>query len=168
MINLKPIIINDNQYYLYNTVKGNLSLAINYEIQPNTTVQIDYLKSKRHHINFGGKIFTKSSLIDSIELIMAGRETNVETKMPVTINFMVDAVKKRFGLNRYRYETIVDLNKVFENPTFNGDIYDFYFDIKYHDFPEVVRVRVGKPRFKARYNLKQSSAQRNEEVFATS
>lgn len=166
--NLKPMRVNDCQYYLYNTIKGNLSLAINYEIQPNTTVQIDYLRSKRHHINFGGKLFTKSSLIDSIELVMTGRETNVETKIPVIINYMEDAVKKRFGLNRYKYETIVDLNKVFENPTFNADIYDFYFDIKYHDFPELVRVRIGKPRFKARFFTKASKGNRDNTVFAAS
>jgi len=168
LINLKPIKVNDQQYYIYNTVKGNLSLAVNYEIQPNTTVQIDYLKSKPHHIKFGGKLFTKSSLIDSIELVIVGRETNVETHMSVKLKYMSDAVKKRFGLNRYKYETTVDLNKVFENPIFNADIYDFYFDIKYHDFPELVRVRIGKPRFKARYNLRQSSAEREEEVFSAS
>lgn len=168
IMNLKPIVVNDFKYYLYNTVKGNLSLAVNYEIQPNTTVQIDYLKSKRHQIRVDGKLFTKSSLIENIELVMAGRETNVETKMPVTINYIREDVKKRFGLNRYRYESIVDLNKVFKDPKFNADIYDFYFEIKYHDFPENVRARVGRPRFRARYNLKQSNAQRNGEVFAAS
>jgi len=168
LIKLKPMTVNSKQFYLYNTIKGNLSLAINYELQPDTTVLIEQLKSKRHQINFNGKLFTKSSLIDKINLVMVGRETDIETKIPVNLHYMKDEVTKQFGLNRYKYETGVNLNEIFKDQAFNADIYDFYFDIKYHDYDEIIRVRVGKPRFRARFITKVSRGYRGELVFAAS
>lgn len=167
-INLEALEINGKRCILYNTVKGNVSFAVNYEIKPITNVQIDYLKSRKHTVEFGGRLFTKNSKIDSIELAMTGRETSVETKMAVNLSWMKEATEKKYGLNRYEYKVNVDLNEVFQNQSFGDDIYDFYFEIKYHDFDENLRVRIGKPRFKARYYTKASSAIRGSTVFATS
>lgn len=166
--NLRPFIIEGNKYYLYNTVKGNLSLSVNYEIQPQTTVQIDDLKSKRHHIKFDGKLFTKSYQIQKIDLIVVGRETNVEDKLPVDLSLLKKKVESRFGLHRYKYETRIGLNELFKSSFFQADIYDLFFDIKYAGFEEIIRVRIGKPRFWARNNLKESNAWRDNTVFSVS
>ncbi|NMB18959.1 MAG: CDP-glycerol--glycerophosphate glycerophosphotransferase [Erysipelothrix sp.] len=166
--NLYPITFENEHFYLYTTVEGNISLSVNYEIQPKTTTQIDFLRSKSNQIVFGGKIFTKSSKIDHINLIILARTLNVEAKMPVHTEHMADEVSKRFGLNRYRFKASVDLNDVFKNEKFNTDVYDLFFDIKYHDFQETVRVRIGKPRFRARYRTKVSKATRDKMTFAVS
>lgn len=163
----KHVVIGNQLFNLYTTIKGNLSLAINYDVNQRTTIQIDYLNSHKHTVSFGGKLFTKSFEIEKIQLSMVGRESNIEVKMPVSVNLMKDEVEKKFGLNRYKYDTSINLNKVFEAPSFNADIYDLYFNIKYYG-QEKFRLRVGKPRFRARFTTRVSRGYRGKTVFATS
>ena len=162
-------IINDKSCKLYKTVKGNISLAINKTVEQVTKTQIDYLKSSKHEIRFGGKLFTRSFNVQKIDFVVIGRENNIETKLPVSLlTYLEDETKRRFGLNRYRYTVKLNLNSLFQNKDLGKDIYDFYFDIKYEDLEEIDRVRIGNPRFRARYNLKSVRGERGNTVFAAS
>src|SRR5699024_6211270 len=123
----------------------------------------------KHEIRFGGKLFTRSFNVQKIYFVVIGRENNIETKLPVSLlTYLEDETKRRFGLNRYRYTVKLNLNSLFQNKDLGKDIYDFYFDIKYEDLEEIDRVRIGNPRFRARYNLKSVRGERGNTVFAAS
>src|SRR5699024_364651 len=139
-----------NSYNFYKTIKGNISLAINHEVSQKRKMQIDHLYSKGHELEFGGKLFTRNSEIEDISLIIKPRESSEETSVPVELSWLVDDVKNRFGLNRYWYEAKVDLNQIFQNDSFNDDVYDLFFELTLHDYSEKIRMRIGKPRFRAR------------------
>src|SRR5699024_10970475 len=123
---------------------------------------------KHHRINFGGKLFTKCSKIEKLDLVIVGRESNVEKSIHLTVDMIENAVKKRFGLHRYKYNANINLNEVFKSQLFNADIYDVFFDIKYHDYEEVLRVRIGNPRFRARIFTNASRGERENTIFAAS
>src|SRR5699024_10330685 len=74
----------------------------------------------------------------------------------------------RFGLNRYTFKADLDLNELFKHYELQEDIYDLFFDIKFIHVDQVRRIRIGKPRFKARFNTKSSSAMINGTVFSVS
>lgn len=154
---------------LYKTVKGNLSLAINKAVQQEAKTQIDYLKSKRHEIHFGGKLYTRSFKVQEIKLLIIGRESNIETRLPLTsLSHLEKETRKKFGLNRYRYEAELNLNKLFQNKLLGADVYDLFFEINYEDSDELVQVRIGKPRFRARYKLKSAASSGDNKIYAAS
>src|SRR5699024_8721104 len=123
------------------------------------TTQIDTLKSKKHNIHLTGKLYTKSSRIETIEAVLIGRETSYQLKAPVQVTLMQDIMKRRYALNRYIFDLNMDLNKLFEQfAVWNDEVFDLSLLIKFHDYEEIIQCRVGKPRFKARVNMKASSA----------
>ncbi|MGP4063920.1 CDP-glycerol glycerophosphotransferase family protein [Oceanobacillus sp. M65] len=167
--NLYPVTIFGNESYLYKTLNGNVSFSVNQQVVPNSKLQIDFLRSKGHRISFGGKLFSKHSRIEEIKLLIIGRETNLLIEQnTVSTNLLVKETQEKFGLNRYKYRADINLNNAFSDNTLGEDIYDLYFEIKYHDFNEKVRVRIGNPRFKARYYTRSSSAVRENETLSVS
>lgn len=154
---------------LYITVKGNVGLAINKTIKQKTKTSIDYLKSKTHELIFGGKLYTRSHEIDTIKLLVIGRENNIKTYFPISsIHFLHKETIGKFGLNRYKYDVVLNFNELFKSDLNDNDIYDLFFEIKYKNNEEATLVRIGRPRFRARKYLKSSSGFRGETVFVVS
>src|SRR5699024_7228074 len=151
--------VNEMPCAIYKTIKGNISFRVNVEQKPIVTTQIDTLKSKKHNIHLTGKLYTKSSRIETIEAVLIGRETSYQLKAPVQVTLMQDIMKRRYALNRYIFDLNMDLNKLFEQfAVWNDEVFDLSLLIKFHDYEEIIQCRVGKPRFKARVNMKASSA----------
>lgn len=166
---LESINIDHHNFLFYITVKGNVSLAVNKPIKQETTTQINYLKSKKHSIHFGGKIFTKNQIIDRITLAVIGRDSNIKTYFPITyLKFLEQETKQKYGIKRYKYKASLDLNELFKNKLLSNDVYDLFFEIKYSHSDELKLVRIGTPRFRARYSLKASSGFRDDTVFVVS
>lgn len=153
---------------LYKTVKGNISLAINKVVHQKYIPQIDYLKSKRNRISFNGKLFTRTHEIDDIKLLIKGRESSLECSLPLDHYHLKADTIKRFGLNRYRFNAKIDLNDLVNRTLLTDDVYDLFFDVRFKNTEEPTLIRVGKPRFRARHNLKSSSADSDETTFAVS
>src|SRR5699024_6476335 len=159
--------VNEVPCAIYKTIKGNVSFRVNVEQKPIVKTQIDTLKSKKHNIHLKGKLYTKNSRIETIEAVLIGRETNCELTAPVQVTLMQDVMKHRYALNRYIFDLNMDLNNLFEQLAVWGDeVFDLYLLIKFHDYEELVRCRVGKPRYKARVNMKASSAIRGQRVLS--
>src|SRR5690625_513252 len=168
IFDIKPKWEKSDYYNFYKTAKGNISVAINENVSQKKSIQIDNLKSKKNKFTFNGKLFTRNSEINSINLIVKGRETSEESTFPVIISHLKDDVRKKYGLNRYKYKVILDLNEVFKNPLFKDDVYDLFFEIAFHDCKELVQLRIGNPRFRARFRTKGSSAARGDKIFSIS
>lgn len=163
---LHPFVTGNFQHQLYKTVKGSISLAINSGIQQEIKTQIDNLKIKNHGIEFRGKIFTRTHKVEQIDLIMIGRKTLNEMKFSADIKYLEKETKNKFGLNRYEYNTSVSFDTPSNNEMLAEDVFDLFFEMKFEHNDESVRVRVGKPRFRARVNLKACSGKSNGSVFA--
>ncbi|GGE54813.1 hypothetical protein GCM10011391_37240 [Pullulanibacillus camelliae] len=153
---------------LYITNKGNISFAINHELKPNIKLNLSYLHTKNHNIDFGGIVYSKNSKICAAELSIIGRESNIEIKSPISLEFSKEETQKKYGLNRYTYHVNLDLNDVFRNEQLNEDVYDVYLLIKLNDYEEIKRIRVGKPTFRGKYKTKGISAVRDNEILAVS
>src|SRR5699024_8068244 len=124
-----------------------ISFRVNVEQKPIVTTQIDTLKSKKHNIHLTGKLYTKSSRIETIEAVLIGRETSYQLKAPVQVTLMQDIMKRRYALNRYIFDLNMDLNKLSrENESLTDEVYDLFFKVKYHDYEEQTQLRIGKPR----------------------
>src|SRR5699024_596877 len=110
---------------------------------------------------------TKNSRIETIEAVLIGRETSYQLKAPVQVTLMQDIMKRRYALNRYIFDLNMDLNKLSrENESLTDEVYDLFFKVKYHDYEEQTQLRIGKPRFKARLNVKSSYGQKEDSIFA--
>lgn len=165
---LKSMNTEEQTARLYKTVKGNVSLAINHIVEQANKIQVDYLKSRKHEIRFGGKLFTRTDKVENVELLLIGRESNVQTRLPLSLHHMVEETEKRFGLNRYTYNATIDMNNLLKNSKVKDDVYDPYLEVQFENIEEKVLIRVGKPRFKARYRIKSCSGERDGKVFALS
>lgn len=164
--NLNNIEIANNQYTLFKTTKGNISLAVNYPITTKATTQINSLKSSKNKIKIKGKIFTKTFELSSCNLILKDRENSEDVKIEVGLKYLEKETQKKFGLNRYQFQVDLDLNHIFNNYDLNEGIYDAYFELNYKNKNENSLVRLGKPRFKARFNVKSAFAEKNNQTLA--
>ncbi|TQS71262.1 CDP-glycerol glycerophosphotransferase [Ornithinibacillus gellani] len=165
---LDVVSINGNTGVLYKTVKGNLSFAVNKPLSPSTKTQINHLKFKHNQMFLDGRVFTKNSWIESCHLLLKGRETGKEVNIPVTYEQITEDVKRKFGLNRYYFQISFNLDQVFEQAQLEGDIYDLFFVMDYNDISEPIMVRVGKPRFWARFRMKSSFARVGNQILSIS
>lgn len=160
---LIPYIIEKNHAELYVTTKGGVSLTINKPVEQKEVRQIDYLKTKKNKMEFGGKLFTRSRKIKEIKLQIIGRENSQSITTNVDLTHLENETSMKFGLNRYYFKLNLNIDQLFKNARLTEDIYDYFFLIKYENFTET-RLRIGKPRFRAKFNLKSSSSNRGEEV----
>src|SRR5690606_20299660 len=113
---MNPTVIDGIRFELYKTIKGNISLAINKTVKQETKTQINYLSSKKNKIVFKGKLFTRNQLIEEIELVVIGRENNVDTRFKLSyLEHLQNETIRNFGLNRYKFKVNLDLNELFKN-----------------------------------------------------
>jgi CDP-glycerol glycerophosphotransferase len=138
----------------YVTSKGNISIAINNELNINAKTQINAIKIKDQKLTFSGKLFTNHSRIEEGNLVLLGRDTNATVKIPVSLEYLKEETEKKYGLARYRYNIPLNLTHVFQGDLSQEDVYDAYFELKLCDQEKPQLVRIGKPRFWARYLLR--------------
>src|SRR5699024_4449280 len=72
-------------------------------------------------------------------------------------NYLEKDTKEKFGLNRYKFSTLVQMEKMGKHAFLKEDIYDLFFDIKFKNEIELRRIRIGRPRFWARRKINHHS-----------
>lgn len=156
---LDPIHINNKDVCIFfKTIKGNISFSVNQELKPSTSTQINNLKFDKSTLLLKGKLFTRNSIIEKCQVVLKSRERNSEIVQPVIYEHLKEETEKKFALNRYLFKVNIDLKQIFKHESFEGDIFDIYLEFNYHDIDEKVRVRLGRPRFRARFNLRSTFA----------
>src|SRR5699024_7409461 len=85
---LSKVNIDGNSMLLYKTVKGNISLAINKELNQEILTQINQLKYSSKDLYIKGKLFTRSHDIENIHLTVIGRHTNATYTFPANANYL--------------------------------------------------------------------------------
>src|SRR5699024_5823198 len=146
----------NNSVVNFTTIKGNLSVIVNGEPQSPTKIQIDNLKSKRSFLKIQGKLFTRNSIINGVELKVSGRDTGLLMKSTnVRVTPIKEDISLKYGLNRYIFNATVDLIDMNENAVVPEDIYDLYMELSLHDNIETKEIRVGRPTKRAQFFLKE-------------
>ncbi|KYG30887.1 CDP-glycerol glycerophosphotransferase family protein [Alkalihalobacillus trypoxylicola] len=149
--NLNPIQIEGNKVENYITAKGNLSLIKNGSAIKAPKIQIDTVKSKNGKVTLKGHIYSGSSLLEKMELITIGRQSANELISNYTqITHVKEYSIRKFGLNKYAYKAVIDIEELNKLGTLREDIYDLYFNVKFLNHDECMKVRIGKPTKKAK------------------
>jgi len=143
---------NSNYLISYTTALGNLSLMFNNEPSVNISTHIENFSETKHRITVSGKLDAKHFILEKGEVVLKGRQNEFEFSFPVLFEHDDSEKVKNFGLNSYQYK--FDLN--FGNFYLHEDIYDAYLRITEKDSERELLVRIGNPRIKARYKLKES------------
>lgn len=146
------------------TKKGNLAFAVNQELKPNIKATMKNIQIKGNRMKIDGKLYTKHSRIQALELSFLGRDTNSSIKVPVSIKKLNEEITGKYGLNRYEYK--VDINLSTKTVSLTQDIYDAFLELDLHDQTEKTLVRLGNARFKARYFLKDGHVEEGGKIFA--
>ncbi|MDM5200742.1 CDP-glycerol glycerophosphotransferase family protein [Fictibacillus enclensis] len=152
--------------YLYVTKKGNVSFVSRGMVNIKPKVQIDEMYFRKDKLSFNGKLFTRDARITNIQLLLKGRDTNVEKRFPAEVEKMHEETLLKFGMHRYKYGVNVDFEPLFNDPMYSQDIYDFFFELSF-GFPHPpVLVRIGRPRFQVKYFLRDGYARAGESTYA--
>lgn len=152
--------------FIYVTKKGNVSFVARSKVKLYPKVQIDEMLLKKDKLNFIGKLFTRDAAIMQAKLLLKGRDTNVEKRLPVSIEKNHEETLLKFGMHRYHYAVDVDFKSFFKDPLYGQDIYDFFFELTFKYSTEPVRVRIGRPRFQVRYLLRDGYAKTDKTTYA--
>ncbi|MFC7395388.1 CDP-glycerol glycerophosphotransferase family protein [Scopulibacillus cellulosilyticus] len=161
---IEKVTVDQYSLIVYTTKNGNLSLAFNTDLNPVSTHHIKQLKIKNNRLTFSGELYTGHSRIESAHIMLRGRDTNIEKKIPLSLK-LKENYHKNNGLYQYLYNSDIQLSQIFNVNEFEEDIYDFFFYLKYHDQDEIVLVRIGKPRFFARHFLKGGYMRNKDKIF---
>lgn len=149
----------------YLTRKGNLSVLINKGMNPEISSQVDKLKSRKNKIIIEGKLFTKSSLVEKGEVVLKARNQHIEiVSSNVKFTHLKDDTEKKYGLNRYKYEAVLELDKIQSGEILNEDIYDVFLNLELDNIDESIEIRIGNPAFKAKYFIKEAYSKNNNEA----
>lgn len=154
--------------YLYTTVKGNVSLAINHSIEQKIITQIDYLNLQSGKLNLGGRLFTRSHRLEKLNLVLISRTTGEEKIFPVQYTYLEQLTTIRFGLNRYEYDVSINVEDFIESVIGEDDVFDLFFDLPLKSEEAVRRVRLGRPRFRARRSLKSTTSKMQNYAYTIS
>ncbi|MGG1572303.1 CDP-glycerol glycerophosphotransferase family protein [Fictibacillus sp. NRS-1165] len=152
--------------FIYVTKKGNVSFVANSAVSLRPKVQIDEIVLQKDQLYFNGKFFTRDAAVQEAKLLLKGRDTNMEHRIPVSIEKMAQETKLKFGMHRYRYKVEADFKPFFQQYNFGQDIYDFFFELKFDFSSEPLLARIGRPRFRARYFLKDGYVKAGPSTFA--
>jgi CDP-glycerol glycerophosphotransferase len=153
---LKPVEFQGQKGVCYLTTKGNLSFLLNTDPATPTRIQIDQYAANNGLIEIEGKLFTRNSDILDASLLLKSRNHNLEIESPVEVRWNVET-RKKFGLNRYDYKTLIDFNKACDGKILKEDIYDVYLKLNLHDMDEEKLVRVGRPTFRGKLFINDTS-----------
>lgn len=159
------LVINEFKYQIYITVQGSLSLSTKEELKQRTDTQIDVVKMKENQLKINGKIFTKTNVIESLDLQFKSREGDEVLTQPLNYQLLKSETNRRFGLRRYRYKGTLDFDENIE--MLKEGIYDAFLIVKYRE-SEALEVRLGTPRYRARRQYKSSHAKTVDTVFSIS
>src|SRR5699024_505712 len=118
-----------------------------------TDTQIDVVKMKENQLKINGKIFTKTNVIESLNLQFKSREGDEVLTQPLNYQLLKSETNRRFGLRRYRYKGHLDFNE--HIGMLKEGIYDAFLIVKYKK-AETIEVRLGTPRYRARRQYKSS------------
>ena len=161
--NLIPYEQNEQFLINYLTNKGNLSSVLNEELKTPIKLQIDKIKRANSTIKLQGKIFSKSSNIVSGKSLLKGRDTKAEYSIhTVELQKMDEETKRKYGLNRYRYEAEINFKELNRDSLLEDDVYDLFLVLKLDDHFEERVIRVGRPTFRAQLQLKDLTAQNSQ------
>lgn len=155
-------------YHLYTTVRGNISLSLHHHVEQKIITQIDYLTLKNSVMTLGGRLFTRSHQLENLNLVLISRNTGKEKVFPVNYDHLTKLTTYRFGLNRYEYDVTINTDDIVRSMADEDDVYDLFFDMPFIGEDDVRRVRLGRPRFRARRNLKSTASEQGEYVFTIS
>jgi len=144
----------------YVTPLGNLSLIYNHEPGVNAATHIERFKESKRRISVSGYLNTAHFQIESGEVFLKGRRNDSEISFPVKFDRNKAENIKKFGMNTYTYQFELD----FEGIYLKEDVYDTYFRLKEEGSEADVLVRVGNPRIKARYKLRESHSKTSDFV----
>ena len=139
--------LEDNYSINYITTKGNISFVVNGE-PPTVPIKINIDRIHQQESGFGisGMLFTKSSLINSGELILRGRESLEELKFDQSeFTHLDDPVENSYGNNRYMYTSEIEFNRIDGGEALGEEVYDFYFKLNLNNRHEPIYVRIGAP-----------------------
>lgn len=151
---LKPFELDGVPCRVYFTVKGSLSFAFNKNIEPNVKAKVSRMEITGDQFSLEGRLFTKNSLIESLEILVQGRDGDQKTKVPIYFEYLKQETSEKYGLNRYRFKVNIDLSSVFGGQLIEDGVYDLYYSLKLHDQVEHTLVRLGNPGFWIRRKIK--------------
>lgn len=149
----------------YITIQGNLSLAINHEPASPIKTQIEKVKTKNQKLYIEGKLFSRNSLITKIEVFVKGRDTGKGlSSTEIELEHLEKDTSSKYGLNRYKYKTTIDLLEINEQQTLPEDIYDLFFKMSLHDSHTERYLRIGRPTTRAKLFIKDIYAKTDNEA----
>ncbi|KQU58408.1 hypothetical protein ASG66_15355 [Bacillus sp. Leaf406] len=148
---------------VYLTKKGNLSFLLDGEPKTPVKIQIDRLFSHPGSIEVTGKLFTRNSAVKHSTFLLRGRKTGKEYLKETTLEWDGETVNT-FGLNRYEYRTTFDFRELCKGENLPEDIYDLFLKLELHDYYEPKIVRVGRPAFKGRFLIKNTSYSSDDNI----
>lgn len=150
---------NENNLVSYVTPRGNLSLMFKGEPKANVSTHIERFSETKQKINVIGNLETKCYSIEKGEVILKGRVHDVELSFPVIFKCNDHVEKNNFGLKSYQYHFELDFTTFY----LQEGVFDTYLRITWKENAEEYLVRIGNPRIKARYKLKESHSHHEHE-----
>ncbi|QQZ10350.1 CDP-glycerol glycerophosphotransferase family protein [Heyndrickxia vini] len=115
-------------------------------------IQINKVGSKRNNLFLVGNLLTSHSVHSTSNVILKGRNSLKEMKIPVSLTSKKASANER--LNTYIFRANIPFKSNDTEDLLEEDLYDLFLEIT-DRFQEKNLIRIGKPNFRAKYFAKE-------------
>lgn len=138
----------DKKMKMYVTVKGNISIVCNHELQSKTSFKISNLIIKNNKFNLQGTLSAGNINVQSVALSVLGRTSSKEFRRTLSSEELTNETRRNYGLTKYQVEFDTNFADIMLPSSIREDIYDLFLLVWAKNSDAPVRLRIGSPKFK--------------------
>lgn len=158
---LKEVMIDNHTVLTYINTHGYLSTRIDEEVSGKIKFQIEKMRTNKSVVTIEGRLNTRYFGVIGSKVILKSRSTPVEYVINAKLIRDDQVFHTKFGRNIYYFKVEIDFEHLLE---YTEDIYDLFIDADMPYSQEPIRIRVGRPTFRAKYFFGELVAKSEEEI----
>jgi CDP-glycerol glycerophosphotransferase len=155
---LCPTQIGGSRLWAFVNDQGAVAVSVNRKPGTHASMQVQYVGVLGGRMRITGRLATGHGDVESVELVLKGRNYDHRAKLPVAVRSDVERSRRMHGQHWYRARLDLDCARLLEDPGFVDDIYDAWLSVKLVQRAAPHVFRVGRPRFHARFLARSGGA----------
>ncbi|PSL40668.1 CDP-glycerol glycerophosphotransferase [Planomicrobium soli] len=145
---LQKVSIDGHSLLTYINSHGYFVTAFDEKVSGKTRIQVEQLKTTKHTVRVEGRLNTGYFAITNCRAVLKSRTTVNEYFADVALERDESTFRTKFGKNIYLFNMDIDFNHLL---AYQEDIYDLFIEATIPFSQEPVRIRVGRPTFRAKH-----------------
>ncbi|MDN7241742.1 CDP-glycerol glycerophosphotransferase family protein [Planococcus sp. N028] len=145
---LQEMSIKEHTLLTYINGYGYLVTAVDEKVSGKTKIQVEQLKTTKDTVKVQGRLNSGYFSLNDCRAVLKSRTTINEHYVDVVMSRNEEVFNSKFGKNIYLFDIEINFNNLLG---YREDIYDLFIEVSIPFSQNPVRIRVGRPTFRAKH-----------------